>query len=268
MHWQPEFTPKIERPRGLSWFRVFWRLLKISIVMFGLLGPVMFARAFGFYQIAARIVKFASGQVLRILRFEIRVTGDAINGAGFIAANHSSWLDIYVVNGSCTAYFVAKSEVRTWPMIGLFARAVGTSFVERRSVKVRRQKNALVNRIANGECLLIFPEGTSTDGRRVLPFRSSLFEAVMETKDQPNVAVQGLSICYRAPPEKREDFYGWFGDMGFLASFLDVLAQPKNGLVELHFHRPLDLKKVSDRKELATLLENQVRTGFKALQSN
>ena len=267
IRWEPDHTPKIERPKGLVWVRVIYRLCAIAIVMFGLLSPVIIARAMGWYSLAARIVKFASRTVIRIMRFELVVKGSPIKGAGFIAANHSSWLDIFLINGVCTAYFVAKSEVRTWPMIGIFARAVGTSFIERRRGKVDTEKNNLAKRIHQGERLLIFPEGTSTDGRRVLPFRSSLFEAVFELKDDPETSVQGLTLFYTAPRGRREDFYGWYGDMEFLESFLDTLAQPRNGTVELTFHPELNLKKINDRKQLAKDLEQQVKAKFTQLQA-
>jgi len=264
--WQPENTPKIERPAGWAWLRVFWRIFAIAVVMFGLLVPVIISRAFGWYRLAAYLVNFASRVVVHIMRFDVIVEGMPLESAGFIAANHSSWLDIFVINSRCTAFFVAKSEVRSWPMIGIFARAVGTAFIERKRSGVASEKGKLAERIRNGERLLIFPEGTSTDGLRVLPFRSSLFEAVFELKDDPATSVQGLSVHYTAPKNKRKNFYGWFGGMGFLESFLDTLAQPKNGVVRLVFHPRVNLKNIPNRKALAAHLEKQVRDKFKALQ--
>ena len=88
--------------------------------MFGLLGPVILCRLLGFYRAAAAIVKFASARVCQIMRFDVVIEGQPMTSAGLIVANHTSWLDIFVINSACTAYFVAKEEVRNWPMIGIF----------------------------------------------------------------------------------------------------------------------------------------------------
>ena len=96
-----------------------------------------------------------------------------------VVANHASWLDIFALNAPQRIYFVSKDEVRDWPGIGWLARATGTVFIARKSREAGVQARLFETRMAAGHRLLFFPEGTSTDGRRVLPFKTTLFAAFL-----------------------------------------------------------------------------------------
>ena len=258
MIYNPENPSQIERPKGLQWVTLLWRLATIALVMFGFLIPVIVARLLSAHDTAQAMVKLVCRAVLRIIGLRFNVEGTALLGAGFIAANHTSWLDIFVLNACAKIYFVAKSEVETWPMIGIFARAVGTVFITRKRQEAGRQKHLLDQHLRAGHRLLFFPEGTSSDGMRVLPFKSTLFAAAFEAGS----AVQALSVRYHSPDGKRTDFYGWYGDMGFAESFFEVLATRRNGTLDLIFYPPVSPEKFKDRKALAEFLEDQVRDGF------
>ncbi|CAN0605536.1 unnamed protein product, partial [Ectocarpus sp. 12 AP-2014] len=104
---------------------------------------------------------------LRIIGLSLKVRGQAMRYRGAIVANHSSWMDIFVLNTARPLYFVAKSEVAGWAGIGWLARATGTVFVRRERREANAQKTELETRLLQGHHLLFFPEGTSTDGQRV-----------------------------------------------------------------------------------------------------
>ncbi len=119
----------------------------------------------------------------RVLGVRVRVHGapPPKGASALIAANHVSWLDIPVVTSQGHASFVAKSEIAGWPGVGILARLQRTIFIDRsRRTHTGEVAGAMGERIGRGERIVLFPEGTTGDGTRVLPFRSSLFGAVKE----------------------------------------------------------------------------------------
>ena len=114
---------------------------------------------------------------LLILGLSLSARGRPMRGRGAMVANHTGWIDIFVLNAVQRLYFVSKSEVATWPGIGWLARATGTVFINRRARDARLQKEIFEARLRAGHHLCFFPEGTSTDGLRVIAFKSTLFEA-------------------------------------------------------------------------------------------
>ncbi len=153
--------------------------------------------------------------------------------------------------------FVSKAEVANWAGIGWLARLTGTLFVERTARDAGRQKEMMERRIASGDRLMLFPEGTSTDGLRVLPFKPTLFAAAMS---DATLSVQPITVAYHAPPGADRRFYGWWGDMDFGPHLLQVLASPRQGRVTVEWHQPLSMADFSDRKLLAKAAEDSVRS--------
>lgn len=202
--------------------------------------------------------------VLAILGISYRVEGRGLSGAGAIVANHSSWLDILVLNAGQRVYFVSKDDVAGWPGIGLLARATGTLFIRRERREARVQTEQFAARLAVGHRLLFFPEGTSTDGRRVLPFRPTLFAAFLADPLREGMQVQPVSVVYEAPPGRDPRFYGWWGDMGFGESALRVLGSWRQGRVTVIRHTPLKAEDFPDRKALARSAECAVRGSLTA----
>ena len=193
------------------------------------------------------------------LRF--RRTGRPMKGQGAIVANHSSWLDIFVLNASDRIYFVSKSEVAGWPGIGTLARATGTLFIARDPRAAREQTKLFEERLLDGQRLLFFPEGTSTDGQRVLPFKSTLFAAFFAPELHEKMAIQPVSVTYHAPAGHDPRTYGWWGDMSFGSHLIAILALPRQGHVEVTYHPPLAVPQFDTRKALASAAEAQVRAG-------
>ena len=178
---------------------------------------------------------------------------------GAVAANHSSWLDIFALNARKNVYFVSKSEVASWPGIGWLARATGTVFIQRDPRQVKAQVSEFEERLNHGHRLLFFPEGTSTDGIRVLPFKPALFAAFFSDALAHQMHMQAVTVLYHAPEGRDARFYGWWGDMGFGEHLIKVLAERKQGKVELIYHPPVRVDAFANRKSLASYLEAEVR---------
>jgi 1-acyl-sn-glycerol-3-phosphate acyltransferase len=195
-----------------------------------------------------------------ILGIPLLVRGPRMKVRGAVVANHSSWLDIFALNARKNVYFVSKSEVASWPGIGWLARATGTVFIRRDPRDVKNQVALFEERLQHGHRLLFFPEGTSTDGIRVLPFKPTLFAPFFADTLVHDMHIQPVTVIYHPPEESDPRFYGWWGDMGFGEHLLKVLAQRKQGKVELVYHAPVRVDDFPNRKSLASHLETQVRS--------
>lgn len=197
--------------------------------------------------------------VFPLMGIRYRVRGAPMTEIGAVVANHVSWLDIFSLNACQKVYFVSKAEVARWPGIGVLARATGTVFIRRDPREAKAQQALFEARIRAGHHLLFFPEGTSTDGRRVLPFKPTLFQAFYGDGLDKVMRVQPVTVVYNAPEGEDPRFYGWWGDMTFGPHLLKVLAAPRQGWVEVVFHPPLEVAAFAGRKELAAAGEALVR---------
>ena len=179
-----------------------------------------------------------------------------------MVANHSSWLDILALNAQRPMVFVAKAEVAGWRGIGLLARATGTLFIRRESRgEVAEQARAFAERVSAGETLMFFPEGTSTDGLRVLPFKSALFSGLLAPELPANLFVQPVTLSWKPPDGEDSRFYAWWGGMEFGPHALAVLAARRTGGVTIRFHPPVAVSG-RDRKSLAAETEATVRSAL------
>ncbi len=205
------------------------------------------------------ITQFVCRNAFRILGIGYKTTGELMIQRGAVVANHTSWLDIFALNARKRIYFVSKSEVANWPGIGWLARATGTVFIERNPKKAREQTEVFENRLKAGHKLLFFPEGTSTDGLRVLPFKTTLFAAFFSEQLREIMYVQPVSAVFHAPQGEPDRFYGWWGDMEFAPHLLKTLAAQRQGWVELIYHSPAKVSDFDNRKALAAHCEAAVR---------
>lgn len=197
------------------------------------------------------------GMLLAGLRLEVRGTPMAHGGA--IVANHSTWLDIFVIRAAVPIYFVAKAEVRGWPGIGWLAAITRTLFIERKRAEARRQEGLFVERLEAGQRLCFFPEGTSSDGMRVLPFRSTLFSAFVSDAVAERMWVQPVTVMYREGGEVPVPFYAWWGGMDFGGHAAQVFARSYFGTATLVLHEPVRAAEFAGRKALAAHCEAAVR---------
>jgi 1-acyl-sn-glycerol-3-phosphate acyltransferase len=197
---------------------------------------------------------------LWLLSIPVKRFGSPLEKAGALVANHSSWLDIFALNSSQRLYFVSKSEVAKWPGIGLLAKATGTLFIRREAKEAIVQKKLFEKRMKMGHRLLFFPEGTSTDGMRVLPFKSALFQAFFDLDLNLECFIQPVTVTYFAPVNEDPRFYGWWGDMSFTFHLLKTIASRRQGSIEIRYHDPLLVSNFAKRKELAAAAEKIIRS--------
>ena len=196
-----------------------------------------------------------SARLLRLLKVEIRMVG-ALHGGGnvLIVANHVSWLDIFVLNSVQPMRFVAKSELARWPLLGRLVRDVGTLFVERtRRHDAHRVAIEAHQALAAGDVVAVFPEGTTTDGTQVLPFKSSLLQPIVNAQG----AVQPVAMRYRGADGAPSTAAAYAGDTTFLASFWRICGE-RSIAVDLIMPPALPAEG-RHRRELASRAETAIR---------
>lgn len=211
------------------------------------------------------LTQFVCRTAFVILQIKFTASGSLMTERGAVVANHSSWLDIFALNARKRIYFVSKSEVASWPGIGWLAKATGTVFIKRDPKEARAQKQVFEARLLAGHKLLFFPEGTSTDATRVLPFKPTLFAAFFSDDLRDDMYIQPVTVMYHAPKDQDPRFYGWWGDMDFGPHLLVTLAARTQGQVELVYHTPVAVRDFANRKELAAYCETVVRGGHRLL---
>lgn len=215
------------------------------------------------------------------LGVKVTVKGRCIDtGSVLITANHASWLDIVVLGSTQPLSFIAKSEVAGWPIFGLLAKLQRTVFVNRtKRSETGAVAKEIASRLASGDAMVLFAEGTSSDGNRVLPFRTALIGAAKaamtahakaqsegeEAKADPErqVWIQPLSIAYtgiQGLPMGRQHRHlvAWYGDMELLPHLWALL---KEGALDvtLTFGEPIDFGETANRKVVARKAEQEVR---------
>lgn len=210
-----------------------------------------------------------------LLGIKVDVRGEMVQGGPvLIAANHVSYLDILILSALGEIAFIAKTQVGGWPLFGQGAKVMRTIFVDReRRQKSLEDRNQIQDRLREGDALVLFPEGTSTDGNGIAPFKSSLLSvAEIDLSDREartgkpyRVRVQPVSLAYcklNGLPMGRRNrpLYAWYGDMDLMGHLWRALvAGPIDVIV--HFHPPVTVEQLGNRKALTRHCEAVVRAG-------
>lgn len=215
---------------------------------------------------AARLCRFWASLMLRILEITVSVRTpehQPLSGGVLSVSNHLGYLDIIVIASLRPTLFVAKRDVRSWPLLGRLAQLGGTVFVDRAAFRGAHEASQEVSvQLRGGRNVHIFPEGTSTDGSSVLPFRPSLFSAAV----QAGAAVVPMTLRYGrvndepVSPAGRDRVH-WYGDMTFASHFWSLLAC--HGIVaELTVHPPLDETERREPRTASVAAFAAVRSAF------
>ncbi|MBY0560222.1 lysophospholipid acyltransferase family protein [Hyphomicrobium sp.] len=217
---------------------------------------------------ARRFPNWYHNKVCRILGITLEIDGAVVEDSPvLLVCNHTSWLDIPVLSALAPVSFVAKLEVGGWPFVSALARLQRSVFVDR----TRRQATGdaaaeIMTRLKDGDAIVLFAEGTSSDGNRVLPFKTSLFGAVSgaAAPSDPQVVVQTAAVVYthvRGIPLTRADRprIGWYGDMEMTSHAWGVLRSGPI-TVTIKVGQPVPLSEFKDRKDLALKTERAIRT--------
>jgi lyso-ornithine lipid O-acyltransferase len=208
----------------------------------------------------------------RILGFQVRTVGAPTTARPVLfAANHVSYTDIAVLGSLIVGSFIAKAEVAGWPFFGWLAKLQRTVFVDRRVRSAPFQRDAMTERLVAGDALILFPEGTSGDGNRVLPFKSALFSAAQTMPPIGPIAVQPVSIAYTrldGMPLGRllRPFFAWYGTAELAPHLWNMLGL---GTVEVvvEFHPPTCLADFESRKALSGYCHARISGGLAAANS-
>ena len=208
--------------------------------------------------------------VCRILGIRVTAQGNlAKDRPLLIIGNHTSYLDIEVLGSLIPGSFVAKAEIARWPLFGWLAKLQRSVFIERRSSKAREHKDEIEKRLLEGDVLILFPEGTSNDGNRILPFRSALFSVAERRIEGEPLVVQPVSLAYTrldGMPVGRSfrPFFAWYGDMELPSHLWQMLGL---GVLtaEVIFHEPVTIDRFGTRKALAEACWRVVSEGVATL---
>ena len=191
-------------------------------------------------------------------------------GQTLFMSNHLSYLDIPVIGSLLVASFVAKKEVEGWPVFGFLSKLQQTAFIDRRRSAISEEKAAIDDRLSDGRSIILFPEGTSTDGRAVLPFKSSLFALALDSTN-PDLCIQPMTVRLDSvdgrPPltQADRDLYAWHRDMDTeLPVHLWLFARTSGARVTLVFHPALRASGYTDRTVLAKPCHDAVSNGLHA----
>ena len=245
-----------------------WRSLRlvkaVQVLLHFVRGGQTVARHFPGYDTQQKrqaIQQWAQG-VLQTLQVTVDSHGATpAQYAGLVVANHLSWLDVLVIQSVLPGVFVAKTEVKRWPLIGPLAQACATIFVDRSSARsAHSMVDSSVTAIRDGWCVVAFPEGTSSDGRDLGPFHANIFECALRA----GTPVQTLTLRYvdRATGQPSEAAH-FTGDMTLLASLLRVMGQ-STLCAQVHLGEHIAVHGQS-RKTLAQRAHRQIRTLLLAL---
>ena len=218
------------------------------------------------------VVKSWHRDMCRIGGISVEIKGEIERGDHILyVSNHVSYIDIPVMGSFLDAWFVAKSEVRGWPGFGFLAKVGKTVFIERKTRRAHDQQNQLSVLLDQGKNLILFPEGTSTDGLDVVTFKPTLFQAAFDKagKGDSRIRIQPFSIRYIALNDtiltaEMRDRYAWYGDMTLADHFWYWLGLGQLR-VELCFHPAINPAEFKGRKEVAAHCENLIHHDLKSV---
>lgn len=207
----------------------------------------------------------------RALGIEVVVHGRVARRGGVLfVANHLSWADIPVLGSRIMAAFVAKSEVAGWGPVGFLATLARTVYVERdRRQTTGAARSAIADRLAAGESVVLFPEGTNSDGVAVLPFKSALFAAIEGDGAGDDFVIQPVTIAYtrlNGMPVTRDLLpeVVWLGDTALMPHLLAFMSLGQVR-AEIAFHPAVRASDFPDRKALARHCQTVVAEGYRRL---
>jgi 1-acyl-sn-glycerol-3-phosphate acyltransferase len=184
-----------------------------------------------------------------------------LDEGALVVSNHISWIDIYVINAWRPTPFVSKAEVRKWPVVGWLAQQLDTVFIQReKRSEAKRIMHELSSRLAAGELMCVFPEGTTSDGLALLPFHANMFQAAVSAS-RP---VQPLCVYYEDAHGKQSTAPAYIGDMS-LGESLDALL--RGGPLTAHVYVGDALAPGAERRQLAAQAEAAIGAALSRLQT-
>ncbi len=237
-----------------------WRIC--GMLLHTLYGAVIAVLILPYVSVPRRnaIIGHWSSRLLRIMRFKVIVRGHVPSqqeqGVMFVA-NHISWADIHALNSVLAVRFIAKSEIRGWPVFGWFAQKTNTLFIDREK---RHDAGRIVTTVSHslqaGDRLCYFPEGTTTDGSHIKPFKASIMQAAIDTQTR----VWPFCIRYLKPDGSYNTDIAYYGDVTLKQSLSAALSQ-RAPVVELIFAEPIEAHGL-ERRQLSQMALQEITSRF------
>lgn len=247
--------------------RATFKMLAFALLVVLIIPTQSLLLLLKFERAASRWGQLWHRAVCRVLNITIEIEGRPIGNAHVAyVGNHLSYLDIPVVGSVVCGSFTAKREMRGWPLFGLLAQLQRTVFISRDRRDAARVMDQVDEVLDTGRNLIVFPEGTSSPGERVLPFKSSMF-SVLERHLSKGLRIQPFTIDLRSIDGREvagitdRDGYAYYADMT-LAPHFWAFMQGRGAHLRLVFHPALVLSNDVDRKQIAALAEACVASGL------
>ena len=237
----------------LSSLRYYFQLFRVFVHVTKGLSICFFLFPFSGPEKKKDYIQRWSQQLLPIFNVRVKMNATELPKGSVVISNHISWLDIFVVNSFAPCRFVAKSDIRSWPLLGWLAEQAGTIYISRGSkADVKRIYQYLIDQIEAGERVAFFPEGTTASQGQVLPFHANLFEAAIHAK----VAIQPIAMRYLTGAGELHNGVDFVGDMSFAES-MSIILRGEPVIAELQI---LDLipSDGAHRRDLAALSRQAV----------
>lgn len=236
--------------------RLLWRGLRLTLhLLLGILLTLLFSRyekVSGHYRHNPYIVSWWNARLCRILRVEIEVQGHRPQPPALMVANHVSWLDVPVLLSLSHTVFLAKSEIRRWPLVGWLSAAAGTLFIRRGAGDTQAITRLFSQRLDEEGLLTLFPEGTTTDGNDVRPFFPRLFAAAIDT----GAPVAPVALRYHVAGALDTEV-PYTGNQSLLENLMILLRRPRTQ-VRVVFTHHIQLAGL-ERKTAAELARRAIR---------
>ena len=244
-----------------------------KLVLFTTASALLIALSILFGKIIPSIEKwlpvFFHKMLLWLLSIQVEIVRESKRSrkGNLFISNHLSYLDIPILGSKFPLRFVAKSEVKSWPLFGFLAKKGRSIFIRRNKKDSFNQKNKILNVLSSGEKVFIFPEGTTSDGNRVLEFKSSSFSSV----ENQNFTIQPIVIVYsdlNGIPINRwlRPMIAWYGDMD-LKPHLSKLVGLMSIRAKLIYLEPVNTQNFQNRKDLSNHLEDRIRKVYSSALS-
>jgi 1-acyl-sn-glycerol-3-phosphate acyltransferase len=237
----------------LSSLRTSYRVTRLFLLL--LEGVLKVITVFPFVSLATRreMKRRWSRRLLGVFSIRLQVTGEDVLPGSLIVANHVSWLDVYAINALMPVSFVAKSEVRSWPIIGWLSTRTETIFLRRGSRGHAHAINeAIGHMLASGGTVAVFPEGTTTDGTHLLPFHAALMQPAISAGHP----MSPVAICYRDGTGAPSSVAAYVGEMTLVESLFKIAAA-RTLTVDIWIGRSLT-NDVTHRRELAAAARSAI----------
>lgn len=236
----------------------------VRISLHTLLGLAIASILFPFTgnQIKAKLIQWWCSKLLAAFNIQVEVVGSPPTSTTFssntmLVANHISWSDIHALNSLVPLRFIAKSEIKNWPIFGYLVSKANTLFIDRsKRQDAKRTIDIAYTSLQNGDNLCFFPEGTTTDGTEIKPFKSSLIQAAILAKS----TIWPVAIHYPKPDGSINTKIAYAGETTLVESMHSMLLQ-KEPVIVLHFLTPISPSEYADmdRRSLTLHIESLIR---------